>query len=172
MSVLPATPLPGQPTIYGRLWDVAALILQEVAPALANVDRVYVSPGDPSSEFGADQLTVEFITVRQGFPGTPAPPLPIMGPTALTAEYDVKVLREMPSAGTDDHGAALTVDQLNLISALIMQDAQAILDMVVSESMDGSFLGPGTLVAITGLDKFGPEGGVIGWTVKLEVGLS
>lgn len=171
MSVLPATPLPGQPSIYGRLWDLAAQIRTGISAALSNVDVAYVAPGDPVAEFGADQLTVEFVTVRQGSPGQPST-APIMGPTALVAEYDVQLRREMPSAGTDDHGKGLTVDQLNLIAALMMQDAKTILDLVVAESIDWSFLGAGTLVAIVGLDKYGPTGGVVGWTVKLEVGLS
>lgn len=171
MSALPATPLPGQPSIYGRLWDVAALILTNIIPALNPVDRVFVSPGIPAGEFGCDILAVQLVAVRAGLPGTPVGG-PISAATVLSGEFDIHLWRELASGGTDDHGQPLTADQLNLVSALIYQDAWGLLQLVVGDTVDWEFLGIGTVVAILSLTGYGPEGGMVGHTLKLEVGLA
>lgn len=170
MSVLPTTPLPGQTSTYGRLWDIAAGILVQIEAMIGPVDVAFV--GSPVGEFGCDLLAVQWINTRAGVPGVPNPPGAITAASMMLGEYDVALRRELPSGGTDDHGQPLPFDDLTAINAAVLAEANAALVGVLAEVVAWTFLGPAAEVAVVSLDSFGPEGGVIGWTLKLEVGLA
>lgn len=156
------------------LYAVAEDLLEQVVVALEAESRDvpehrYVAEGNVAVDC-AQQLTVSMVETRFGSPGVGAPDHIVRGcpPFGRTATFDVHLTR---CAATLPDGAAPTAESIDTSAQGVLGDAYAVMIGLVAQFQAGTWLDICDSINVGPLTRFGPEGGAVGFTLTVEVGL-
>ena len=150
-----------------------AFVAQLEAQDVPVPERRYVAPGSVIAEDG-EQLAVILGLVGQGQPGKPEPGTYVPGSEILMAQFDLQLIRTIPALNGEgfppqmipgavalgESGVQLINDAEALVKAAIAIHAAK---TVTEAALQGFAIGPAS--------PLGPEGGLAGTRILVEIGL-
>lgn len=169
---------PVEPSEWGPAYDAAALLLAELIVGYTEAGvplptRRYVVPGIVPA-YDDTQLTVAVQQVSVGQPGRAiGVPVANCGPLLLVS-LRVELIRCTPKV--DDRGTPPTVEAMASSAQEVLRDL-ALVHKIVREAAPtlagkgDPMLGRGIPVALTGASPLGPDGGLAGTRLDVDVPL-
>lgn len=157
------------PSEWGPLYDTALALLTATVQAYAAdgvelPDRRYITPGAQPA-YDCPQLTVSVTAVRNGIPGSEQNRPVANCPPMRYATYRLELVRGTPTL--DDRGDPPSPDELTASAAVVLRDVD-MLDRHVRAAARG-FAGPGVPVFVGATTPLGPDGGLSGVLVDVDV---
>lgn len=113
-----------------------------------------------------DMLAVELTRIYTGLPGIEVA-LPEKCGHARTAEFLIRIVRCLDSANEENNNP--TVDQLNADALATYSDIWVLHQELIERKAAGTFLDACQSLLIGNALPDGPEGGIGGWTIQLDV---
>lgn len=164
-----------------RLVTIASELVTNLSDGLTNAgltvpSRAYIHSGNWVADFTEENCADAFIVSFQGFlqgqqssaSTNPLPGLVIKCAVPLVAQFDVILLRCVPSLTTD--AVMPSTAALNQAGTDLLIDAMTLTKILIDDGLAGDLIsGPCSIKAIGAVLPVGPEGGVGGNLVNFYV---
>lgn len=144
------------------LVDGALVALVAEAPSGTFPDRQFVWAGNVV--FDCESLVAHGVQVTQTIPGQSAPLDKVRQWTAWSLEFGFTVVRCVP---TDPNGFPLDPTESTNVGGVALSDAGALLRYTTSALLGGRLLGACEAATIGPVQWGGPNGGMIGTTLRV-----